>query len=280
MRPRPSLGAVVAGVLAACAAAPPPPDAIASVGDEGVSYTAFSAYVERETESSAAALESSVLSSLLDQYLTERLLTRMAVEEGLVEEGSGHRRALSALLQSAPVEEPLRSEVLARYRAERERFVLPRRVRLRQVLTETRDAAEAAHAELVAGADFGDVARRYSREPSAVYGGDQGELAREDLPDELGDAIFALEPGEVSDVIQADYGFHVFQVTERLPERIIPFEEAEGDLAARLREERVQRWLAELVESARSRYTVRVYEENLPFEYGGFASPADSETDA
>lgn len=272
----PALAAGLAALLSGCGAAGPSPEAVAVVDGAEVTYAELSAYVEAETDSPAAALEGPVLSRLLDQHLTERLLVRVAQDRGLVAPDAGTREALSALLESAPAGEPVRPEVLARYRDRRDELTLPERVRLRQVLTQTREEAEAARAELAAGADFADVARRYSQDPSAPYGGAQGELAREDLPEEFADVLFGLEPGEVSEVLEADYGFHIFQVTARLPGRVVPFEEAEASLSEGIREERVRRWLDGLVEEARSRYAVRVYEKNLPFDYHGAFATAGS----
>lgn len=267
---------LAAGVAGGCGSDPPSPDTIAVVGDDPVIYASFSDYVEAETDSSIAALESRVLSNLLDQYLTERLLVKAAVERGLVPTGTDHRKALAALIRSAPVAEPSQAEMMARYRSEPERWTLPERVRLRQILTETRGAAERARAEVVDGASFGDVARRYSIDPSAPYGGDQGELSRDDLPEELADVIFALKPGEVSRIVAADYGFHVFQVTARLPGRTVPFEEAEPAIRDSLHEERVSAWIDQVVHDAESRYTVQVYGRNLPFEYQGDHASKDS----
>jgi peptidyl-prolyl cis-trans isomerase C len=272
----PALAAALAAALSACGTAGPSPDAVAVVGGAEVTYAELAAYVEAETDSPAATLESPVLSRLLDQHLTERLLVRVARERGLVAPHAGTREALSALLESAPADEPVRPEALARYRDRKGELTLPERVRLRQILTETREEAEAARAELAAGADFADVARRFSEDPSAPYGGAQGELAREDLPEEFADVIFGLEPGEVSEVLEADYGFHTFQVTARLPGRVVPFDEAEKVLAEEVREERVRSWLDGLVEEARSRYAVRVYEKNLPFDYHGAYATAGS----
>ena len=267
---------LVVPALSACGAAGPSPETVAVVGGAEVTYAELSAYVEAETDSSAAALESPVLSRLLDQHLTERLLVRVAQERGLVAPDADTREALAALLRSAPAGEPVRTEALARYRDRRDELTLPQRVRLRQVLTQTREEAEAARAELAAGADFADVARRYSEDPSAPFGGAQGELGREDLPEEFADVIFGLEPGEVSEVLEADYGFHIFQVTARLPGRVVPFDEAEQVLSREVREERVRAWLDGLVEEARTRYAVRVYEKNLPFDYHGAYSTAGS----
>lgn len=260
---------LAAAAVAACGPGRPPADAVARVGETEVTYAELARYVETETDSPAAALDGPVLSRLLDQHLTELLLVRVAVERGLVEPGGGHREALAALLETAPTAGPVRAEAQARYRARRSELTLPERVRLRQVLTETRERAEAARAEILGGSDFADVARRYSEDPSAPYGGTQGVLAREDLPEEFAEVIFALEPGELSRVVEADYGYHVFQVIERLPGRVLPFEEAEPALAEGIREERVRSWLDQLVGEARNRYAVRVYEERLPFEYHG-----------
>lgn len=264
-----TLGGLTALAVAACGPPRPAADAIARVGDTEVTYAELARYVEAETESPAAALEGAVLSRLLDQRLTELLLVEVAVERGLVPAGAEGREALAALLESAPAGEPPRAEALVRYEERRRELTLPERVRLRQVLTHNRERAQTARRELLEGADFGDVARRYSEDPSAPYGGVQGELAREDLPEAFAEVIFALEPGEVSPVVEADYGYHVFQVTARLPARVVPFEEAEPRLAERIREERARAWLDRLVQEARSRYAVRVYEENLPFDYHG-----------
>lgn len=267
---------ILTAALAGCGAPGPSPDAAAWVGGVEVSYADFARYVEAETDSPAAALESPVLSRLLDQHLTERLLIRLAIERGLVEPRAGHRRVLSALLEAAPIEEPDPAEVLHRYRDRPDELDLPERVRLRQVLTETREQARAAAAELAAGAEFADVARRYSEDPSAPYGGLQGELARDDLPEGFAEVIFELEPGKPSRIVEADYGFHIFLVTDRLPARVVPFEEAAPALAERIRKERARSWLDGLVEEARSRYTVRVYERNLPFAYEGIYAKSDA----
>jgi len=270
------LAALLAALPSGCGAAGPSPDTVAVVDGAEVTYAELAAYVEAETDSPAAALESPVLSRLLDQHLTERLLVRVARERGLAAADADTREALAALLRSAPAGEPVQSEALARYQDRRDELVLPERVRLRQVLTQTREEADAARAELAVGADFADVARRYSEDPSAPYGGAQGELARVDLPEEFAHVIFGLAPGEVSEVLEADYGFHIFQVTARLPGRVVPFEEAEASLSEGIREERVRVWLDGLVEEAKSRYAVRVYEENLPFDYHGAYSTAGS----
>jgi peptidyl-prolyl cis-trans isomerase C len=253
--------------------APPAPDVVARIGESTeVRYSELEAYLEANAGDTEAILASDVLSQLLDQFLDEKLLERLAVDRGLVRPGGGRgarRRAIDALLRQGLREEPSPAEVEAWYRRHRQELARPERVRLRQILTEDRAAAERAIAEIEAGADFAEVARRLSREPGAPSGGYQGELSREDLPPAFADVIFGLEPGEVSPVVPADYGFHVFQVVARAPAEVVPLEQARGEILARLRRERADRLLARLVSEARGRYNVEVHVRNLPFDYSG-----------
>ena len=83
----------------------------------------------------------------------------------------------------------------------------------------TADAGEAfvraLHEELKNGADFADMARRYSRGPGAAEGGDLGFFKRGELVKPLEDVAFRLHGGAVSDPIRSPAGFHVLKVEER-----------------------------------------------------------------
>jgi parvulin-like peptidyl-prolyl isomerase len=269
----------VAALALACRREPSPaPDVVAEIAGEPVPYASFEDYVASTVGDPDAVLGSDVLSGLFDQFLDERLLARLAAERGLVRGGlaAGERGArqvrlaLDALLAADLAAEPGPAEVERWYAAHRAEWTRPERVRLRQILVEDRAAAERAVAEVAAGAGFGEVARRLSRDPSAARGGDQGVLARSDLPPAFADTIFALRPGEVSRIIQADYGFHVFQVVERLPAEVVPLPRVAGEIRDRLRRERADRRMAALVEECRTRYDVLVHARNLPFDYEGF----------
>lgn len=261
--------AACALLAAACGDAPAPsPDTVALIGSEEVRYERFEAYLLRNLGEPGTALSSEVLSRLFDQFVDELLLRRLAADRGLVASGADARRAVTALLEGAGVE-PGEDEVAAYYEAHHEEFSRPERVVLRQILVEDEAMAREAAAQLAAGADFAEVARRLSQEAGAELGGDQGELARDELPAAFADIIFALEPGEVSDIVPAEYGFHLFQVIERLPARQLPLDEAASSIRETLRHRRAERLQAELVEEARNLYNPKVYERNLPFNYRG-----------
>lgn len=267
-RPGPLAVAVILVLVAACAE-PPPPDAVARVGESWVSVGGFDVYLERTAGEDAGDLSSEVLSKLLDRYLEEEMLARLAVERGLAEPGDPHRRAIDRLLSAEPPPEPSGEEIEGYYREHRDDYARAERVRLRQILVEDRETVERALEELRSGKDFGEVARRYSRDSTGETGGVQGELSRDELPPMFAETIFALEPGEVSDIVEAEYGFHLFQVMERLPAEVLPLELVEDEIRRRLRERSADRRLDRLVEEARNRYPVEVQIRNLPFDYRG-----------
>ena len=75
--------------------------------------------------------------------------------------------------------------------------------------------AAAIRSQLAAGAKFPDLARRYSRSPTAAVGGDMGEVQSGQLPPELNVALAALKPGQVSDPIYADSAVHILLLVGR-----------------------------------------------------------------
>jgi hypothetical protein len=265
------------GPLAAagCRREPPaPPDLAAMVGLEEVGYAQFESYLEQQLGEPSRGLASDVLSRLFDQFLGEMLLARLAVDRGLAPAAAGRRAAIDRLLAAdePPGAEPGEAEIARYYQEHRDEFARPERVRLRQILVENRAAADAALSELRAGADFAAVAERFSAASGEPFGAPQGELARDELPPAFADTIFALAPGETSDVVEADYGFHIFQAVARQPAEVLSLDAARPEVLDRLRQDRADRRLEALAAEARNRYNVTVYERNLPFNYQGLYS--------
>lgn len=83
-----------------------------------------------------------------------------------------------------------------------------------------RAKAEGYRQQVLAGSDFGTVARLYSEDGSAPYGGDLGFATRESYVKEFSAMAFKLKKGEVSPVFETQYGFHFLQVLERRGEEV------------------------------------------------------------
>lgn len=69
--------------------------------------------------------------------------------------------------------------------------------------------------QLASGAKFPELARRYSRSPTAAVGGDMGEVQSGQLPPELDEALAALKPGQISEPIYADGAIHILLLVGR-----------------------------------------------------------------
>jgi|CXWL01.1.fsa_nt_gi peptidyl-prolyl cis-trans isomerase C len=247
-----------------------PPDVIATLDHEQIRYDTFAAHLATTLGDQGGTLAAPVLSQLLDQYLDELLLRRLAVAQGLMPPSASGKAAANALLAKESAGAVASDEEVAAYYAGHTGdFTRPERVHLRQILVDKRELAEQALRRIRAGTDFAAVAASLSVEPRANAGGDQGELTRDDLPPAFVDTIFALAPGAVSDVVAADYGFLIFQVLSHSEAETISLTAATPEIRATLDRQRADRLLADLLTRTRAAYQVRVLAGNLPFAYQG-----------
>lgn len=122
-----------------------------------------------------------------------------------------------------------------------------------------REKAQALREQLVkAPQTFADVAKAESQDPgSASLGGDLGFFARGAMVKPFEDAVFALEKGVISDVVETDFGFHIIQVTDiKLPVPK-PFAEMRAQIEADLKQQEAQKRFAELADT----FSNLVYEQ-------------------
>jgi parvulin-like peptidyl-prolyl isomerase len=88
-----------------------------------------------------------------------------------------------------------------------------------------------------------------------------------------------MAPGEVSGILEAGYGFHLFHVRERRPEEVLSVDEAAASTALRLMRLHADRKIEDMLAEARKRYPVEVLDWNLPFPWdvGDLAGDGDRE---
>ncbi len=113
-------------------------------------------------------------------------------------------------------------------------------VHARHILVDSLATAQALLAQIQAGADFGQLAQQASLDTlTKANGGDLGWFPRGTLPSkELEDAAFSLQPGQVSNVIQSAFGYHILQVLERDPARPL-----EGEQLVQVQQQAFENWL-------------------------------------
>ncbi|MBL7070645.1 MAG: peptidylprolyl isomerase [Candidatus Omnitrophica bacterium] len=107
---------------------------------------------------------------------------------------------------------------------------------------------------LMDGQDFEELVKEYSEGPHAAEGGQLGLVERGQMREELDTAIFALGEGDVSDIVESPLGYHIFKVTEVIPEETIDFESVKDEVEELIYRERVdkqmKKWLKELRKNA------------------------------
>lgn len=158
-----------------------------------------------------------------------------------------------AVIDKIPVSD---AQVEAYYQQHREAFHVPAQFRARQIIVETQELAEQILAKIKQGEDFEQLAKLHSLSPDAKRGGDLGFFDAKSYPPVFTEVCQQLRIGDVSDVIPTDYGYQIFQLLEKRPARIIPFEEAAVSIRQLLKEEGSEqafdRWFDGLKQKART----------------------------
>ncbi len=114
------------------------------------------------------------------------------------------------------------------YNKNQDKFQTPEQVKAAHILVKTEDEAKKILAEVKAAPDkFGELAKKYSTDPgSKDNNGDLGFFGHGQMVEPFGKTAFALNPGQISDVVKSEYGFHIIKVAEKKPAILTEFDKA------------------------------------------------------
>ena len=106
---------------------------------------------------------------------------------------------------------------------------------------------------------FAELAKRDSQDPgSAANGGDLGFFGRGMMVKPFEDAAFSMKVGEISGLVQSDFGYHIIKLVAVKPSRVPPFDEVSVGIVNKIREQKAADMFAELAE----RFSNTVYEQS------------------
>ncbi len=167
---------------------------------------------------------------------------------------------------------PTPAEIQQHYQTNIQQFMNPEQVRASHILLKTEGKDEATVKKLAEsvlkqakapGADFAALATRYSEDDgSKVRGGDLNFFGKGQMVSEFETIAFAQAPGQISDLVKTQFGFHIIKVTEKKAAGTRPLDEVKDQIAEQLKWERAQA-------------QVRTLSERLGTE---ITSPADLDT--
>ena len=193
-------------------------------------------------------------------------------------------------------------EVRARYERDRDQYVQPETRHARHILILADDPAQDAQSAELAqdlyqqiqdGADFAALAREHSGDPaSAAEGGDLGWASRDTYVQAFADTLFSMQPDEVSEPVQTEFGYHIIKLEGVRPASGRSFEDMRAEISAQLRNDKTlarfnneQDRLQEQLESSGASLDALVREFNLRrgeiehFERGAGGLPLGSDVD-
>ena len=181
-------------------------------------------------------------------------------------------------------------------------FVIPSRVRVSHILSifpwvgdtsleendqakeNTKEKIEFVEEQLENGAEFGDMAREYSDDTATSGdGGDLGFITEGQMVEEFENTAFSLEVGEVSGIIETQFGYHILKVFDREEGRVQEYDEVKDDLSVYLSElKKTEKWeefIMELIDNAEIEYLSGV-DGTLNTPLGSTGDETQDETDS
>ena len=162
------------------------------------------------------------------------------------------------------------------YEANKQEFKSPERVEARHILfkvakdatekqkKEVRKKAELVLKKIRNGADFAKLAEEYSDDPgSKSRGGLLGYFARGRMVKPFEKVAFSLKPGEVSDIVETRFGYHIIKVEKRQPAGILPLDQVKDRIKRKLFDEFKRAKISEYVEKAMKKADVKIFQDKL-----------------
>src|SRR3954453_8622060 len=143
--------------------------------------------------------------------------------------------------------------------------------RARHILVESEPDAQAALKRVKSGEDFAKVANEMSKDPGSK-GGELGGLPKERMVPEFADAAFKMQPGQISDPVKSQFGWHIIQVEEKRQKQFPPLDQVKDQVTRYV----VQKSQSELILKLREAAKVERTEPEKPADAapGPAATPA------
>jgi len=281
------------------AATPAQSPVVLEVGNSSYLRTDFDNYVRNTLGQTDETLAASVLSRLFDRFCEDRIILEQArqqqitvTEEEMKQYLAKVQGPLEAERRTAPRDSDWKGlrdklavdkytyllvkditvsdqEVKGYYDSHKSEFLQPERFEVYQILLDSEEkAVEILNSIRGLGVDdFQSAARRFSIGPEAGQGGRLGIFSPGQLPFEIERVVLALPEGQVSQVVESSYGFHLFLLNKRFEAEIVPLDKAAPGVRLKLLDQKIRMAVADHLAELKKRLDWEALTQNLSFVY-------------
>ncbi|MBN1474384.1 MAG: peptidylprolyl isomerase [Syntrophaceae bacterium] len=165
---------------------------------------------------------------------------------------------------------PTSGEIRTFYKENKDKFTIPESVHLRHILiainekdddkikAEKKEKIENIRQQIVDGADFAEVAKKNSDCPTKESGGDLGNITRGQTVKPFEDAAFSQKIKVLGPVITTEYGYHIIEVLDRNPEKIISLDDVKEKISGHLEQQKQSEAFASLMKKLRDKAQIKI----------------------
>lgn len=217
---------------------------------------------------------------VMDKLIANKLLYQEALRQGLDQDARIQKMMINSLLRkdvygSIKSNDIKDEEAKAYFDTHQDEFIVPEKVQVRRILikvdADTPDAdakkkAEDVLKELTGGADFKDLAMKYSEDPYARRGGDMGFVAKEGKPGldaVVVEKAFALEKGATSEVFKTDEGYNIVQAANKRERIERTFDQMRGAVLRKLKTEKYKELHDSYVANLKTKAEIKIHEDKV-----------------
>jgi peptidyl-prolyl cis-trans isomerase C len=248
------------GTPAPVSAAVPPETVVARVNGQAIT-AADLALAGEDPALSLPGVDEGAKQNLLVDYMIDLKVGAQAAEAAKVGDSPEFKRKLAYFRDKLLLDDYLEREAKKAVTPEAAKALYEQtvksmkpeeEVRARHILVESEDEAKKIAARIKGGEDFAKIAAEVSKDPgSKTEGGDLGWFTQERMVKPFADAAFKLAPGQVSDPVKTQFGWHVLRVEEKRTKPVPTFDEMKEQIDQYLTRKAQQDTIVKLREAAK-----------------------------
>jgi peptidyl-prolyl cis-trans isomerase C len=197
------------------------------------------AIAEEDVGSNLQSMTDEAKRDYLINYMSDVMLVAKAAEAKKVADSNEFKQRLAFARNKLLMEKLLQSEAKSAvsdaalrkvYDDAAKQMTTDQEVRARHILVASEEEAKAVLDELKKGGDFAELAKKKSKDPGGAEGGDLGYFTKDQMVPEFAEMAFRLPPGQLSEPVKTDFGWHIIRVEDKRNRQMPEFDQVKGQI--------------------------------------------------